>query len=60
MRQQIKNPSYMTVNEIEAAYDGKCGYIVNAGFNFYMKLLGGVPAVVADHIFEGQSDGFYE
>jgi hypothetical protein len=60
MRQRIENPSYMTAEELESTYDGKWVFIVNAKHNPHFRFLGGVPVVVADNIFEGQSDGFYE
>lgn len=60
MRQRIENPSYMTAEELESTYDGKWVFIVNAKHNPHFRFLGGVPVVVADDIFEGQSDGFYE
>ena len=60
MRHRIENPVYMTAEEIEAAYDGKWVFIVRAKHSPHMKFLGGEPVVVADGIFEGQADGFYE
>ena len=60
MRIKIENPVYLTANEIEATYDGKWVYIANAQYTPYRGLLGGVPVVVADDIFEGQDDGFYD
>jgi hypothetical protein len=60
MRYRIKNPVYMTAEEIETAYDGKWVFIANTKHTPHMKFLGGVPIVIADDIFEGQFDGFYE
>jgi len=60
MRQRIENPVYMTAEEIETAYDGKWVFIVRAKHSPHRKFLGGEPVVMADGIFEGQSDGFYE
>ena len=50
----------MDAGEIKAMYDGKWVFITNANYTPHMKFLGGVPVVIADHIFEGQADGFYD
>ena len=60
MRQRIENPSYMTADELESAYDGKWVFVTRAKHTPHLRFLGGVPVAVADNIFEGQSDGFYE
>ena len=60
MRQRVENPAYMTAEELKATYDGKWIFITRAEHTPHMRFLGGVPVVVADGIFEGQSDGFYE
>ena len=60
MRQKIENPIYMTADELENAFDGKWIFVTNAQHTPHLRFLGGIPVVVADDIFEGQSDGFYE
>ncbi|MCL2189334.1 MAG: hypothetical protein FWC16_00320 [Defluviitaleaceae bacterium] len=60
MRKLIDNPSYMTFEEMEERYIGKWILITNCNYNPYQKLLGGIPVAVADSVFEGQSDGFYD
>ena len=56
----IENPVMMTETEIREAFDGKWVYIANVNFTPYRELLGGVPVVVADRIFEDQADGFFD
>ena len=60
MRQKIDNPIYMTADELETAFDGRWIFVTNAKFTPHLRFLGGIPVAVADDIFEGQSDGFYE
>ena len=60
MRQKINNPAYMAADEIKALYNGKWVFITNANYTPHMRFLGGIPVVVADQIFEGQADGFYD
>jgi len=59
MRQLIENPVYMTPKEIYEAYDGKWVYIIKCNYEGHHHFLGGYPVVIADKIFEGQQDGFY-
>jgi len=60
MRQKVDNPAYMETIDIKTLYNGKWVFITNANYTPHMRLLGGVPAVIADQIFEGQADGFYD
>ena len=60
MRKLIENPSYMTFEEMEEKYLGKWILITNCDYSPYRELLGGIPVAVADSVFEGQSDGFYD
>jgi len=60
MRHKIENPTYMTADEMEVTYDGKWVLVVNADFSPYKQFLGGTPVVVADNVYEGQADGFYD
>ena len=60
MRMLIKDPVYMTYKEIKEEFYGKWILITNCKFDPYRDLLGGVPVAVADTVFEGQRDGFYD
>jgi hypothetical protein len=50
----------MTYDEMEKEFIGKWILIANCKYSEYRKLLGGIPVAVADTIFEGQRDGFYD
>ena len=60
MRKLIENPTYMTYDEMEAKFIGKWILVANCDYTEYSELIGGVPVAVADSIFEGQEDGFYD
>jgi len=60
MRQKIDNPTYMVADEIKTQYKGKWVFITNANYTPHMRFLGGIPVVVADRIYEGHEDGFYD
>ena len=60
MRRIINDPTYMTYNEMEEKFIGKWILITNCDYSPYQELLGGIPVAVADSVFEGQSDGFYD
>jgi len=60
MRMLIDKPVYMNFEEMEKKYIGKWILIANCNYSPYQKLLGGIPVAVADSVFEGQSDGFYD
>jgi len=60
MREIIKNPLYMTNEEIHTGFDGKWVLIINAEMTDSMEFIGGIPVVVADNIYEGHDDGFYK
>jgi len=60
MRKLIENPTYMTFEEMEEKYIGKWILITNCNYTEFNDLIGGIPVAVADTIFEGQGDGFYD
>jgi hypothetical protein len=60
MRKKINNPVYMTADDIRDSYKGKWILIANAKMTPTMVFTGGVPVVVADGVYEGHEDGFYE
>ena len=60
MRKIIENPVYMTYEEMEKEFIGKWVLISNCKYGPYNAFIGGVPVAVADTIFEGQRDGFYD
>jgi len=60
MRNLIENPVYMKYSEIEEKFIGRWVLIANCDYTKYSKLVGGVPVAVADTVFEGQEDGFYD
>ncbi|MCL2224124.1 MAG: hypothetical protein FWB96_04045 [Defluviitaleaceae bacterium] len=60
MRKLIEKPIYMTYEEMEKNFVGKWVLIVNCDYTKHSKLVGGTPVAVADTIFEGQEDGFYD
>jgi len=60
MRKLIENPVYMTYDEMEKEFDGKWILVTKCNFTQCHELLGGFPVVVADSIYEGQKDGFYD
>ena len=60
MRKLIENPVYMPYEKIKEEFYGKWILIANCNYNQYQRLLGGVPVAVADTIYEGHKDGFYD
>ena len=60
MRKLIENPIFMTYEEMEKKFIGKWILITNCTYSEHDDLIGGIPVVVADTIFEGQEDGFYD
>jgi len=60
MRKLIENPVYMTFEEMEEKFIGKWVLVANCDYTPYSRLIGGIPVAVADTIFEGQEDGFYD
>ena len=60
MRELIENPVYMSSDEIRKYFDGKWVLITNCRYSENRDFLGGFPVAVADSIFKGQSDGFYD
>jgi len=50
----------MMYNEIEKRFMGKWVLIVNCEYSDSGDFLGGIPVAVAESIFEGQEDGFYD
>ena len=60
MRRIIENPVFMSYEEMEKAFYGKWILITKCKYNQFQRLLGGIPVVVADSIYEGHKDGFYE
>ena len=60
MRKLIENPVYMTFEEMEEKFIGKWVLVANCDYTQYSRLIGGIPVAVADTIFEGQEDGFYD
>jgi hypothetical protein len=59
MRVKISYPKYMTAEEIQTNYMGKWVFISNAEMSDTMDFIGGTPQIVADEIYEGHEDGFY-
>jgi len=49
----------MTSEEIHTSFDGKWVLIANAEMTDSMEFIGGTPVVVADNIYEGHVDGYY-
>ena len=60
MRKLIENPVYMTYEEMEKEFAGKWILVANRVDTPTGLTAGGIPVAVADTIFEGQRDGFYE
>ena len=60
MRKLIENPVYMTYEEMKAEFDGKWILVTKCNITPHQELLGGIPVAVADTIFEGHRDGFYD
>jgi len=60
MRELVVNPVYMSYDEMRAKFAGKWILVTNCVESDYGRLIGGVPVVVADTVFEGQEDGFYD
>ena len=59
MRERIKDPVYMTNEDIHTVFNGKWVLITNVKMTDSMEFIGGNPAVVADSIYEGHNDGYY-
>ena len=60
MRKILKNPTYMTIEEIEEKFTGKWVLVTNCVYSEYNQVVGGIPVAEADSAFEGQADGFYD
>ena len=60
MRELVVNPVYMSYDEMKAKFAGKWILVANCVDSDYGRLIGGVPVAVADSVFEGQEDGFYD
>jgi len=60
MRKLIESPEYMTYEEMSEKFIGKWVLVVNCDYTKHSKLVGGTPVAVADTMFEGQADGFYD
>ena len=60
MRELIKNPVCMTRDEIEDKFAGKWILITNCEEGSDKQTIRGIPVAVADTIFEGYQDGFYD
>ena len=60
MRKLLENPSYMTIEEIEEKFAGKWVLATNCVYSEYNQVIGGIPVAVADTVFEGHRDGFYD
>jgi len=59
VRERINNPLYMESDEIHASFNGRWVLITNAEMTDSMDFIGGIPVVVADNIYEGHDDGYY-
>ena len=60
MRKILKNPTYMTYEEIKEKFSGKWVLATNCVYSEYNQVIGGIPVAEADSPFEGQEDGFYD
>ena len=60
MRKILKNPTYMTIEEIKEKFAGKWVLATNCEYSEYNQVIGGIPVAEADSPFEGQEDGFYD
>ena len=60
MRNLIENPMYMTYEDMKKQFDGRWILITKCEYAEFGKLVGGVPVAVADKVFEGVDDGFYD
>ena len=60
MRKILKNPAYMTYEEILKKFAGKWVLVTNCVYSEYNQVVGGIPVAEADSAFEGQEDGFYD
>ena len=59
MRERVNNPVYMKADEIHTTFDGKWVLVTNAEMTDSMDFIGGIPVVIADSIYEGHDDGYY-
>ena len=60
MRKLIENPVHMTYREMEREFAGKWVLVTNCKPDPNHAFDGGIPVAVADTIFEGHKDGFYD
>jgi len=60
MRELVVDPVYMSYNDMKVKFAGKWILVTNCVDSDYGRLIGGVPVAVADTVFEGQEDGFYD
>ena len=60
MRELLVNPAYMSYDEMKVTFAGRWILVTNCVHSDYGRFIGGIPVAVADNIFEGQEDGFYD
>ena len=60
MRKLIENPVYMAYENMKEEFRGKWILITNCDFTQDQEFIGGIPVAVADTIYEGHKDGFYD
>ncbi|MCL2088404.1 MAG: hypothetical protein FWH14_02865 [Oscillospiraceae bacterium] len=60
MRKLVENPVFMTYEEMEKEFAGKWVLVTNCQPNPNHAFSSGFPVAVADRIFEGHKDGFYD
>ena len=60
MRNLVETPVYMTFAEMEEEFHGRWILVTNCEYSEYGDFIRGIPVAVADTVFEGQSDGFYD
>jgi hypothetical protein len=58
MRQKLKDPVYMTAEELGETYEGKWVFITNAKYTSDMEFLGGIPVIIANDMCEWERDDF--
>jgi hypothetical protein len=50
----------MTYEKMKEDFAGKWILVTNCEYTQYNSLIGGIPVAVADTVFEGHRDGFYD
>ena len=56
----LNNAEMLTIEEVNAKYDGRWVFLTNCEFTPGSKLIRGIPRVISDKQYEGVDNGIYD